>query len=141
MINNIVLIGRITKDLEIKYTESQKAVCNFTLAVNRIGQEQADFINIAVWGQQAENLHKYQSKGSLIAVNGALRVDNYEVNGERKYNTYVLANNIEYLSSKNTGNTAPEERLPNINEINNDPFYEMGVNVQNMPIDDSDLPF
>ena len=92
--NSIVLIGRITKDLEIKYTESQKAVCNFSLAVNRIGQEQADFINVAVWGQQAENLHKYQSKGSLIAVNGSLRVDNYEVDGQKRYNTYVLANNI-----------------------------------------------
>lgn len=138
--NNIVLIGRITKDLEIRYTESEKAVCNFTLAVNRIGQEQADFINIAVWGQQAENLVKYQNKGSLIAINGALRVDNYEVDGVRKYNTYVLANNIEYLQSKNTGNTAPEE-TQNIEENKNDPYVEMGMSVQNMPIEDYDLPF
>lgn len=139
--NSIVLIGRITKDLEIKYTESQKAVCNFSLAVNRIGQEQADFINVAVWGQQAENLHKYQSKGSLIAVSGALRVDNYEVDGQKRYNTYVLANNVEYLSSKNANNEAPGERLPNINEIKKDPFEEMGINVQNIPIDDDELPF
>ena len=139
--NSIVLIGRITKDLELRTTESQKAVCNFTLAVNRIGGEQADFINVAVWGQQAENLHKYQSKGSLIAVSGALRVDNYEVDGQKRYNTYVLANNVEYLSSKNANNEAPGERLPNINEIKKDPFEEMGINVQNMPIDDEDLPF
>ena len=136
--NSIVLIGRITKDLEIKYTESQKAVCNFSLAVNRIGQEQADFINVAVWGQQAENLHKYQSKGSLIAVNGSLRVDNYEVDGQKRYNTYVLANNIEYLSSKNANNEAPEERTET--KVN-DPFEEMGINVQNIPIDDDELPF
>lgn len=130
--NNIVLIGRITKDLELKYTESQKAVCNFNLAVNRIGQEQTDFINVAVWGQQAENLKKYQGKGSLIAVAGSLRVDIYEVEGQKRYNTYVLANNIEYLSSKNTG--AEESKTQE-----DDPFA--GVNVQNMPIDDSDLPF
>ena len=133
--NSIVLIGRITKDLELRTTEGQKSVCNFTLAVNRIGQEQADFINVAVWGQQAENLHKYQGKGSLIAVAGSLRVDNYEVEGQKRYNTYVLANNIEYLSSKNTG---AEEK---VEESKNDPFEEMGINVKNMPIDDADLPF
>lgn len=134
MINSIVLIGRITKDLEIRYTEKQKAVCNFSIACNRIGSEQADFINIAVWGQQAENLKKYQGKGSLIAVAGSLRVDSFEMNGQKRYNTYVLANNIEYLSNKNTGNEAPEEKT-------NDPFEEMNINVQNMPILDSDLPF
>ena len=132
--NNIVLIGRITKDLEIKYTESQKAVCNFTLAVNRIGSEQADFINVAVWGKQAENLCEYQGKGSLISVCGALRVENYEVDGQKRYNTYVLANNIEYLSARRNGEEAPVEKK-------NDPFEEMGINVKNMPTDDNDLPF
>ena len=140
--NNIVLTGRITKDLELRYTESQKAVCTFTLAVNRIGQEQTDFINIAVWGQQAENLHKYQGKGSLIAVSGSLRVENYEVDGQKRNKTFVLANNIEYLSTKSseTVNNQDNGRLPNVDEIEkSDPFA--GVNVKNMPIDDSDLPF
>lgn len=132
--NSIVLIGRITKDLELKTIESDKSVCNFTLAVNRLGSEQADFINIAVWGKQAENLCEYQGKGSLISVSGALRVDNYEVEGQKKYNTYVLANNIEYLSARNKYEAPVEEKK-------NDPFEEMGINVKNMPIDDSDLPF
>lgn len=135
--NSIVLIGRITKDLELKTIESDKSVCNFSLAVNRIGQEQADFINIAVWGKQAENLCEYQGKGSLISVSGALRVDNYEVDGQKRYNTYVLANNIEYLTVRNK-NEAPEERTET---KANDPFEEMGINVKNMPISDDDLPF
>lgn len=132
--NSIVLIGRITKDLELRTTEGQKSVCNFTLAVNRLGSEQADFINIAVWGKQAENLVEYQGKGSLISVCGALRVDNYEVDGQKRYNTYVLANNIEFLSARRNGEETPVEKK-------NDPFEEMGINVKNMPIDDNDLPF
>lgn len=130
--NSIVLIGRITKDLELRTTEGQKSVCNFTLAVNRIGSEQADFINVAVWGKQAENLCEYQGKGSLISVSGALRVDNYEVEGQKKYNTYVSANNIEFLSARRNGEETPVEKK-------NDPFEN--VNVKNIPIDDDDLPF
>ncbi len=133
--NQINLIGRVTKDLEIRTTESKKTVCNFALAVNRIGQDQADFINIAVWGQQAENLKKYQGKGSLIAVSGSLRVENYEVEGQKRNKTYVLANNIEYLSNKSTNET---QEAP-VEESNNDPFA--GVNVKNIEISDEELPF
>ena len=135
--NNVILTGRITKDLELRHTGNEKAVCNFTLAVNRIGQDQADFINIAVWGQQAENLHKYQGKGSLIAVSGSLRVENYEVDGQKRNKTYVLANNIEYLSNKSTNET---QETP-VEESKSDPFVEMGINVKNIPISDDDLPF
>ena len=101
--NNVNLIGRITRDLELRQTTSGQIVCEFSLAVNRTRQEGADFINVTVWGKQAENLTKYQSKGSLIAVSGSLRVDKYETKeGEKRNRVYVLANSIEYLSNKSS---------------------------------------
>ena len=106
--NKVLLIGRITKDLELRHTPNDKAVCDFTLAVNR-DKENADFINCVVWNNQAENLCKYQGKGSLIAVFGELRVDTYEVEGNKRYKTYVYVNNIEFLSKKEE--TIPTEEL------------------------------
>ena len=106
--NKVLLIGRITKDLELRHTPNDKAVCDFTLAVNR-DKDNADFINCVVWNNQAENLCKYQGKGSLIAVFGELRVDTYEVEGNKRYKTYVYVNNIEFLSKKEE--TIPTEEL------------------------------
>jgi len=98
--NRITLIGRITRDLELKQTKSGKNVCEFGIAVNR-DKDSADFINIQSWNNQAENLVKYQGKGSLISVDGSLRVDNYtKEDGTKTSRTYVLANNIEYLERK-----------------------------------------
>lgn len=131
--NNINLVGRITKDLELKYTTTEKAVCDFSLAVNRIGSDDADFINCQVWNKQAENLKKYQGKGSLIAVNGTLRVDTYEVEGNKRYKTYVLVNNIEFLGTKKETQEQPTEE-PKAT----DPFAEFG---EEITIDDNDLPF
>lgn len=140
--NQINLIGRLTKDPELRYTTNNKAVCNFDIAVNRIGQEATDFINVVVWDKQAENLEKYQSKGSLIAVSGSLRVDKYQnENGENRYKTYVLANNIEYLSTKSSETVSNEdnERLPNVEEVKKpDPFAEFGASIA---IDEDEFPF
>lgn len=123
--NKICLVGRITKDLELRSTSTGKSVCEFTIAVNR-DKENADFITIQVWNKQAENLCQYQSKGSLISVDGALRIDTYEKqDGTKGYKTYVLANNIEYLSSKATQETTQE------NTQQNDPFEEFGDIVNN----------
>lgn len=133
--NTINLIGRITKELELRYTNNNKAVCDFSIAVNRTytneeGEKEADFINIQVWGKQAENLKKYQGKGSLIAVNGSLRVDAYQdKEGKNKYKTYVLANNIEYVSSKST------------KEENNYEEEIQHTSIKDIPITDEDLPF
>ena len=108
--NSTFFTGRITKDLELKCTPSGKMVCEFTIAVNRVGQDATDFINCVVWDKQAENLAKYQGKGSLIAVAGSLRVDNYQnAKGENRTRTYVLANSIEYLSSKSSSEVSKEE--------------------------------
>ena len=102
--NNVCLIGRITKDLELRETQEGKKVCKFTIAVRR-DENNADFINCMVWNQQAENLCKYQSKGSLISVVGSIRTGSYEKEGN-KVNTFeVLANQIHYLESKKEANT------------------------------------
>lgn len=135
--NQINLIGRLTKDPELRQTQSKKLVCEFDIAVNRIGQEQTDFITCVVWEKQAENLVKYRNKGSLIAVNGALRVDKYQnQEGQNRYKTYVLATNIEYLSSRKE--EAPEVS-EEVQEKAEDLFGKDGL--RNTPIDDSDLPF
>lgn len=103
--NNVSLVGRITKDLELKYTQSNKAVVNFTLAVNRNFQssdgEDADFIRVQVWNKTAENLVNYMGKGSQIGVTGRIQTRSYDKdNGERVYITEVIANTIDYLESK-----------------------------------------
>lgn len=97
--------------MELRFTKSNKPVCEFNLAVNRIGQEQADFITCQVWNGQAENLSKYQGKGSLIGVVGSLRVDQFQdKEGNNRYKTYVLANNVEYLETKKDTQEQPVEQ-------------------------------
>lgn len=127
--NKVVLTGRITKDLELRKTKSDKSVCEFTLATNRVGSEDADFISCMVWNQQAENLCKYQDKGSLIAVFGELRTDSYEVNEHKRYKTYVLVSNIEFLSKKT-------ESTQDINKISSKTEVQ-----QTIEYSDSDLPW
>lgn len=140
--NSVVLTGRITKALELRTTTSGKSVCNFDIAVNRIG-EGADFINCQVWGAQAENLCKYQGKGSLIAISGTLTVDRYENDkGENRYKTYVLVRNIEFLSSKSTEQQSGPEKSNSeiVRDLMNDkdPFEEFG---EEITLTDEDLPF
>lgn len=102
--NKCVLTGHITKKPELRKINENSCVCDFTIATNRPtnrdGEKVADFINCRVWNNQAENLCKYQDKGNLIGVSGEIRTDSYEVNGTKKYKTYVLTNNIEFLESK-----------------------------------------
>ena len=99
--NNIILIGRLTKDPDLRYTPNGKAVCSFTLAVDRPysgDKKEADFINIVVWNKMGENCAKYLSKGRKTAVQGRLQVRSYEDNnGQRRYVTEVIANSVEFL--------------------------------------------
>ncbi len=106
MLNRIVLIGRLTKDPELRYTQSGKAVCTFTLAVDRPylannGNREADFINIVVWNKTAENCAQYLAKGKLAAVDGRLQIRSYDgQDGQRRYVTEVIADNVRFLSPK-----------------------------------------
>jgi len=106
MINNVVLVGRLTKDADLRYTQSGRAVATFTLAVNRQfknpqGQYEADFINVVIWGQSAETLSKYTNKGSQIGVVGRIQTRNYEnQQGQRVYVTEVVADSFQFMESR-----------------------------------------
>ena len=103
--NNIILIGRLTKDPDLRYTQAGKAVCSFTLAVDRPysgDEKEADFINIVVWNKVGENCAQYLSKGRKVAVQGRLQIRSYEVDkGQRRYITEVVANSVEFLEFGN----------------------------------------
>ena len=129
--NSISLVGRVTKDLELRHTNNNKAVCEFTLAVNRIG-EGTDFVTCQVWKGQAENLVKYQGKGSLIGVLGSLRTENFkDKEGNTRYKTYVLVSNLEFLGGKKEVNAQNNQNImqnqPTQQEV--DPFQQFGEQI------------
>ena len=137
--NKVMLTGRISTNLELFATTTGKSFCDFSIATNRPvvrdGEKVTDFIRCKVWNKLAENLVKYQSKGNLIGVIGRMQVDNYtDANGNSKYITYVLVEDIEFLERKKTTDAAPVEN----NSIESDPFKEFGEQIE---IDDSELPF
>lgn len=106
MINNVVLVGRTTKDPELRYTPSNVAVATFSLAVNRTfkdanGERETDFINCVIWRQQAENLANWAKKGALIGITGRIQTRSYEnQQGQRVYVTEVVAENFQMLESR-----------------------------------------
>ena len=136
--NKAILIGRLTRDPEVRYTSSNRAVCQFTVAIDRpftnqaSGQREADFINVVAWDKTGENVGKYMTKGRLVAVEGRIQTRNYENNeGRRVYVTEVVASNVQFLESRNAAsnnnsfNSMPEppvEKTPydfgNDNESN-----------------------
>ena len=135
--NKVVITGRVTKDLELKETQKGTKVCEFTLATNRpMDREKADFINVIVWDKQAENLCKYQKKGNLIAVFGEIRTDSYEVEGKKRYKTYVLCNQLEYLSKYEGGNQQVLDKEFENTSIKTE--FQVGEQIQ---IEESDLPW
>lgn len=105
MINNITLVGRLTRDPELMKTQSNISYVRFTLAVNRNftnqeGETDADFISCIAWRGQAENLARFMNKGALIGVTGRIETGSYETEEGRRYTTDVIANNIQFLESK-----------------------------------------
>lgn len=106
MLNRVILIGRLTKDPELRYTPNGVAVASFTLAVdrpflNQQGEREADFIPVVVWRKQAENCANYIGKGSLVAVEGRLQVRTYEAkDGQRRWVTEVIADNVRFLDKR-----------------------------------------
>ena len=115
MINRTVLVGRLTKDPELRYTPNGVAVCRFTLAVNRTfsnqsGEREADFINILVWRKQAENSANYLKKGSLAGIEGRIQTGSYEGNdGKRVYTTEVVADSVQFLEPRNSRSTSGDD--------------------------------
>lgn len=120
MINNVVLIGRLTRDVELRYTPSNVASATFTLAVNRnfknaAGDREADFVNCVMWRQQAENLANWTKKGHLIAITGRIQTRSYDnQQGQRVYVTEVVAESFQVLEKRDTSAnySSMEEQMP-----------------------------
>ena len=156
--NKVFLIGRLTRDPELRYTGSNTAVASFSLAVNRnftnqAGEREADFINIVVWRKQAENVKNNLTQGSQVAIDGRIQTRSYDDNeGKKRYVTEVVADNVEFLGSKNsngngTTNTSTAEPTPydfgnqtesKGTDVDSNPFADFGSNIE---ISDDELPF
>lgn len=150
--NKTFLVGRLTKDPELKYLSNNIAVANFTIAINRTftnqtGEREADFINIVVWRKQAENVKKYLSKGSLVGIDGRIQTRNYEnPEGKKVYITEVVADNVQFLESKNQrDNVSPQDfsgyenqEAPTSTDISDEPFADFGETVE---LSEDDIAF
>ena len=127
--NKIILLGRLTKDPEVRYTPTNKVVAQFTLAVDRPyskdNQREADFIPVVIWGKQAETCGNYLSKGQRVLVEGRLQIRSYEAkDGQKKYVTEVIAEHFEFIERKEQSN----ESQPTQNDVNQD-FQNFGSTV------------
>ncbi len=139
--NKVVLIGNLTRDPELQTTNGGVSVCRFSLAVTRRfanaeGEREADFINIVVWRNQAENCHKYLKKGSKCAVIGRIQTSVYDApDGSKRYNTDIVADEVEFISTSRSGDgegasySAPAEK----------PAKKQTAELEE--IDDDSLPF
>ena len=148
--NTVILIGRLTKDPELRKTPTDVSVVQFTIAVNRAfqqnGERQADFINCIAWRAQAENLARYIKKGGQIAVEGSIQTRSFDdANGVRKYVTEVVCSQITFLESKKSDsgyNDLSQLEVPPMRENNSfsqeSPFGDIK---SNFDISSDDLPF
>ena len=156
--NKVFLIGRLTRDPELRYTGNNTAVASFSIAVNRNftnqqGEREADFFNVTVWRKQAENVKNYLSQGSQVAVEGRLQTRNYEdKDGQKRYVTEVVADNVEFLGSKNSSNNSSngsnneeptpydfgDTKEPKGTDVDSNPFADFGSSIE---ISDDELPF
>lgn len=157
MINRVVLVGRLTKDPELKFTPSGVPMARFTLAVNRQfsnqrGEREADFISCIAWRKQAENLANFQKKGALIGVDGHIQTGSYEgQDGKRVFTTDIVADSIQFLESKSqqsgtssttqnyqSTNNQQNSQQQNYTRVDEDPFAS---SKGPMDVSEDDLPF
>ena len=110
--NSVNLVGRLTAKPELRFTNSNRAVTRFTVAVNRQKSEGADFINCVVWGKQAENIQKYLDKGSMISLQGRIQTGSYTNNqGQKIYTTDIVAESVQFLNNKKNNNQQVSEQV------------------------------
>ncbi|EKD7143302.1 single-stranded DNA-binding protein [Listeria innocua] len=149
MMNRVVLVGRLTKDPELRYTPNGVAVATFTLAINRTftnqaGEREADFINCVVWRKPAENVANYLRIGSLAGVDGRVQTRNYEGNdGKRVYVTEIVAESVQFLEPRNKGQRQGEQSttISNIPAATDSGYREPLPEKGPIEITDDDLPF
>lgn len=142
MINTVALVGRLTKDPELRYTPSGVAMVKFTLAVNRTfkseGQPDADFINCIAWRKTAENTANFLKKGSLAGVEGRIQTGSFEgQDGKRVYTTDVVCDSVQFLEPK-SNNNQQSSNAQNYTRVDEDPFANSSGPIE---VNDSDLPF
>jgi single-strand DNA-binding protein len=125
-INHVVLVGRLTRDAELKYTSGGQAVCKFSIAVNRRKKsgeqwvDEANFFDIVLWGRQGESLNQYLLKGKQVGIEGELRQDRWEQDGQNRSKVEIVANNLQLLGGNSPGGSGgtyqerrpPEDRPP-----------------------------
>lgn len=139
MLNRVVLVGRITKDPELKRTQNNIAVVSFTIAVNRqytseSGETQADFIQCVVWRKQAENMYTYVKKGALLGIDGRIQTRTYEAQtGETRYVTEVVCDAVQFLEPRKTDSSQPTYEAAE----DDDPFVSSNKSLAS----EEDLPF
>jgi single-strand DNA-binding protein len=142
--NKVILIGRLTKDVELRYTTTNIPCATFDIAVNngkdKEGKDrQADFIRCVLWEKSAENMAKYTRKGSQIAVEGSIKTESWDDKGDRKYRTYVLVRRAMFLDSKRSEEPLPQEPDYVSNRVEEkDPYEAFG---ESIALSDDDLPF
>ena len=159
--NKVILIWRLARDPEMRTTMSGMNVTRFTIAVTRTYQDQngergADFINCVAWRKQAENIAKYCTKGTQVAVDGRIQTGSYDAqDGSKRYTTDIICDNVTFLGSKNDNNSYNNSFNNNNNyneqsfnanqsndmptsDISEDPFKDFGEEVA---LSDDDLPF
>lgn len=142
MINNVVLVGRLTRDVELRKTLNGTSCVQFTLAVNRRvqteGQPDADFIQCVAWGKLADLMETYLHKGSLIGVEGRIQVRQYQTkDGQNRYVTEVIASGIQFLEPKK--DSQQQSNNPYNPQGYNQPYQ--GAYNDTLNIADEDLPF
>lgn len=149
--NNVCLVGRLTRDPELRTTSSGIANCRFSIAVDgrpgQNGEPHTDFINIVVWRNQAENVSKYCTKGSMVGITGRIQTGSYQASdGSTRYTTDVVADNVRFLSSRNSsGSSEYADNVPDYSmgdtpsegaDLAEDPYKDFGE-----VLSDDDLPF
>lgn len=148
MINRTVLVGRLTKDPEVRYTQSGMAVANFTVAVNRQftnanGEREADFIGCIIWRKAAENFCNYTHKGSLVGIDGRIQTSSYEKEGQRVYSTQVVVDSFSLLEPKQQSQQRGQQSNASdaLHDNFGQPTNNYSQNNNDFDIDDNDLPF
>ena len=148
MINRVILVGRLTKDPELRYTTQNVPVVSFTIAVSRpfvnqqTGERDADFIPVVLWRKNSENVKRFLTKGSLCGVEGKIQTRTYDDNnGVRKYVTEVLADNVYFLDSKNQGQDAEINFSQPSGKDNKSQEEDNEFNYDDVKFSENDLPF
>ena len=142
MLNRALLVGRLTRDPELRRTGSGKAVTSFNLAVERnfkSDDQEADFINCVCWGKIAENTERYCSNGSMVSVDGRIQTRNYDNSqGQKVYVTEVIADSVQFISTRNN-NTATAAQAPVNNYVPNEPIQQFED--EGLIMDEEDIQF